>query len=185
MAIQVSEKKKESTLPKGVDMLFRFAIVFFILVSLSYFFMMYLNAEAVETKTEIESAIETKKAEIPEKEELEKKIRDYFNLIEDFKLIVKNHRVMSPFFEPFEKMIHPEVSLSEMRLDLSGNTGTFAGKGEDLVAVGQQFHVLKNREFISDVELTGLTVSEDDEVVFSFLIKLNADFFKFQLTEND
>ncbi len=185
MAIQVSEKKKESNLPKGVDMLFQFAVVLFILVSISYFAMMYFNAEAKETKAEIELAIETKKAEIPEKQELERKARDYFNLVEDFKLLVKNQRVTSLFFEPFEKMIHPEVSLSDMRINLNENTGTFTGKGEDLVAVGQQFHALKNKDFISDVGLTGLTVSEEGEIVFSFLIKFDTDFFKFQLTEND
>ncbi len=185
MAIKVSEKKKENKLPKGVDMLFQFAVFLFILVGSSYFFMMYLNAEAEEKKMEIEQAIEDKRAEIPEKEKIEEEVRGYFNLIEDFKLVVENNRVLSPFFVPFEKMIHPNVSVFEMGVNLDDGKGVITGGGENLVAVGQQFHLLKNSDFITNVDLTGLTVSKDGQISFSFSIIFSVELFEFQLKEND
>ncbi len=185
MAIKVSEKKKETKLPKGVDLLFQFAVLLFVLVGGSYFFMMYLNAEAKEEKKEIEQAIVAKRAEIPEKEKLEEKARGYFNLIEDFKLVVENNRVLSPFFGPFEKMIHPNVSVFEMSVNLGEGEGVITGSGRDLVTVGQQFHALKNSDFISNVDLTDLTVPEDDRISFSFSVKFSEELFKLQLKEDD
>ncbi len=186
MAIKVSEKKKETKLPKGMDMLFQFAVLLFVLVGASYFFMMYLNAEAEEKKTEIEQAITAKRAEIPEKEKLEEEARGYFNLIEDFKLVVENNRVLSPFFSPFEKMIHPNVSVFEMSVNLDEREGVIMGEGEDLVTIGQQFHALKNSESVSSVDLTGLTVpEEEDKISFSFSIRFDEELFKLQLKKND
>jgi len=189
MAIQVSEKKKEVKLPQGMDALFQFSIILFVLVGLSYFFMMYLNISAEERKSEIETKIEETKAQIPEKEELERKAERYFNHIEDFKLILGNHQVTSPFFGPFEEMIHPEVSILRTEVSLDENEGMLTGLGEDLVAVGQQFSALKSREFISDVNLIALMVDEDEEtreeiIMFSFVIRVEPELFELNI-KND
>ncbi len=179
MAIQVTEKKKETKLPKGVDLLFHFAIALFILVGAAYFATMYLNVKAEETKAEIKQRIEEKKAEIPEKEELEKKAQSYFHLIEDFKLIANNQKITSPFFVPFEEMIHPEVAVFDLSFNLSGGEGMLLGEGKDLLVVGQQFYALKNNEDISDVNLSSLTISEEETVVgFSFTMKFKNEIFK-------
>jgi len=186
MAIKVSEIKKKTKVPEGVDALFYFSLFLFFLVGAFYLFMLNLNLKAEEKKVEIEQAIENKKAEIPEKKDLEETAQKYFNLVEDFKLISENRRVTSSFFGPFEKMVHPEVFLFEAEINLDENEGIFSGEGEDLVVVGQQFHFLKNNESVLNVELTELTVSrEEEKVLFSFSIKFNEELFRFQLKEND
>jgi calcineurin-like phosphoesterase family protein len=181
MAIQVTEKKKEVKMPKGVDVLFNFAIVLFIAVGVAYFFSLYLNVKAEETKEEIKQRIEAKKAEIPEKAELEKTAQKYFHLIEDFKLVGDNQKRFSLFFEPFERMIHPEVSISEISFNFNEKEATMIGEGRELVSIGQQFYALKKNEDVSDVNLTSLIISGEEtekSVIFVFSIKLNKDIFK-------
>jgi hypothetical protein len=180
MAIQVTEKKKETKYPKGIDVLFQFSVFFFIFVGIAYFFTIYLNVKAEELKLEVERRIEEKKAEIPEKEELERVAQRYFHLVEDFKLIVDNNRVVSPFFFPFEEMIHPRVVISSLSVDSFSNSGIILGEGEDLVAVGQQFLALKNNENTSEVNLVNIDILSEEEVVrFSFSLNFNKDLFKF------
>ncbi len=181
MAIQVTEKRKEVKLPKGVDVLFNFAIVLFIIVGFAYFFTMYLNVKAEETKDEIKQRIEAKKAEIPEKAKLEKTAQAYFHLIEDFKTISRNQKITSPFFIPFEKMIHPEVTIFDISFNLDGGEGLMTGVGKNLLVVGQQFHALKNNENVSNVNLSSLIISGDEEeksVNFSFIMNINKDIFE-------
>lgn len=180
MAIQVTEKKKETKYPKGIDVLFQFSVFFFIFVGIAYFFTIYLNVKAEEVKVEVERRIEEKKAEIPEKDELEKTAHRYFQLIEDFKLIIDNNKIISPFFPPFERMIHPQVIVSSVSVNSFSNEGLIFGEGKDLVAVGQQFLALKNNEKVSDVNLMSIEIlNEEDVVRFSFSLKFDKDLFKF------
>jgi hypothetical protein len=184
MAIQVTEKKKETKYPKGIDLLFQFSIFFFILVGVAYFFTIYLNVRAEEVKMEVERRIEEKKAEIPEKEELERTAQRYFQLVEDFKLIVDNNKVISPFFYPFEEMIHPRVVISSVTVDSFSNNGIIFGEGEDLIAIGQQFLALKNNENASDVNLASIDILAEEEVVrFSFSLNFDKDLFKFYIND--
>ncbi len=180
MAIQVTEKKKETKYPKGIDILFQFSVFFFVFVGIAYFFTIYLNVQAEELKSEVERRIEEKKAEIPEREELEKNAQRYFQLVEDFKLIIDNNRIVSPFFYPFEEMIHPRVIISGMTVDSFSGNGLIFGEGEDLVAVGQQFLALKNNEKASDVNLVSIDIlSEEDVVRFSFSLNFDKELFNF------
>jgi Tfp pilus assembly protein PilN len=186
MAIQVSAKKKEVKMPKGIDILFNFSVVFLVFVGMVYFFTVYLNVRAENIKEDLEQKIESKRAEIPEKQELEKIATTYFQLIEDFKLVTKNRKTVSTFFKPFEKMIHPEVVISDMSLNLLQDEVLIFGKGEDIIAVGQQFRALKENKDVLAVNLSELNISEEeneDNVRFSFSIKVDKDLLKLQIND--
>ncbi len=182
MAIEVTKKKKEVKLPKGLDVFFQIAIVLFIIVSAAYLFVIYLNMQAEEAKTEIERQIEEKKAEIPEKEELERIAWEHFNLIEDFKTVTQSRKALSPFFGPFEGAVHPSVLVLNLSVNPEKNEAHFSGTGRNLVAVGQQFLALKNREFVLHAELTDLAVVEREDgttyTEFAFMLSLAPDVFK-------
>jgi len=184
MAIQVEEKKKKTSSLKGVEVLLRFGLVLFVVTISAYFFITFLIIGVEGNKQEIRQEIEAKKAEIPEKQELEQVAREYFNLIEDFKLVVENHKTLSPFFSPFEKAIHPKVSVIGMNLNAVTGEGQITGTGDDFVAVGQQFHALKEREFIKSVNLTELRLTEDDsgeKVNFIFSIVIDTELLALQI----
>jgi hypothetical protein len=149
--------------------------------------MIFLNSKALKVKTEIEEQIKRKEAEIPEREELEKTAQYYFNLVEDFKTVVQNHTVTSPFFEPFEKIVHPKVLFYNISLDINKKTISFSGAGENLTAVGQQFLVLKNNNAVKNISLTNLSLIEAERegekkrVEFSFSGELEPTLLNFNL----
>ncbi len=184
MAIKIDEKKKKTSSLKGVEVLFRFGLGLVVVTVLSYFFITFLIIGVEETKQEIRQAIEAKKAEIPEKPELERVAQEYFHLVEDFKLVVENHKTMSPLFSPFEKAIHPKVSVTSMNLNTTTGEGQIVGSGDDFVAIGQQFHALKEKEFITSVNLTELRLTEDDlseKVTFTFSIVIDTELLALQI----
>jgi hypothetical protein len=186
MAIQVTEKKKEVKLSKGVDIIFNFAIVLFIVVGAAYFFTVYLNAKAEETKNEIRQKIEAKQAEIPEKAELEKTAQRYFNLIEDFKTVAENQKITSSFYIPFQELIHPGITVYDFSLNLQQNMGEIRGGARDFVSVGQQFSALKRNENITSVTLVDLALTQEDNkrfVTFSFSLEFNEQLFKRKLND--
>ncbi len=189
MAIEVGEKKKEVKLPEGMDALFQFSVVLFVLVGLSYFFVWYLDVRAKETQEEIEMQIEQTKAQIPEKQALEEKARAHFNLIEDFKLVLDNHHISSPFFGFFEEIIHPNSMIFNVGYDFDENTGIVTGKGEDLVVVGQQFNALKDSQIVREVDLVELVVDDDEDTgerifAFSFQIRIDRELFELKIKDD-
>ncbi len=179
MAIQVDNKKKKVKLPKSLDILFNFALALFLVVTSSYFLISFLIVNAEEVKREIEHNIEKKKAEVPEREEFEEAARNYFNLIEDFKVVVEKQKLVSLIFEPVEKITHPAVVINNANINLENNQGQIGGVGKNLIVIGQQFHALKNNEFISSVSLDALSVTEDGEVNFSFTLGFKERLFDF------
>ncbi len=192
MAIQVSEKKNEIKLPQGLDALFHFAVVLFIIVGASYFFVLYLTARAEAREEQIEQKIEETKAQIPEKEELERTAQRYFNLIEDFKFVLEKHHLFSLLFSPFEEMTHPGVTIVSAEFNLDEGIIIVGGVTDNLVAVGQQFHALKNKDFILNVNLDNLNVKREDDIVlereeilFSFMLSIDRDLFKFETKDDN
>ncbi len=186
MAIQVDNKKQRNKIPKSVDLLFNFSLILLLLVTGSYFFINFLMANTEEVRKEIEANIEKKKGEIPDRENVENIARDYFNLIEDFKLITSNQQSISLVFNPLEEMIHPGVSISSATVNLENNTMQMSGEAENLVAVGQQFQALKSNKNILSVDLESMIVLREDKsgkILFSFSITFKKDLFKFQQKE--
>ncbi len=179
MAIQIDDKKKKVKLPKSLDILFNFALALFLIVTASYFLISFLIANAEEVKKEIEYNIEKKKAEIPEREELEETARSYFNLIEDFKNVVEKQKLVSLVFEPLERITHPAIVINNVNINLVDNQAQISGIGKNLVVIGQQFHALKNNEFVSTVNLDALSVTEEEGAVFSFSIGFKEGLFDF------
>jgi len=190
MAIEVGKKKKKgSKTPKGLDIFFQAMVILFIIIVGSYFFAQHLKSQAEETKTEIESEIERRKAEVPEKKEMEDAARYYSNLIRDFKTVSDNRHIISSFFSPLERSIHPEVTIVALNIDPEGKSAVIEGEGEDFIAVGQQFHALKNRDFIEDVALSSLSTVRDGEeidyITFVFDIEIVEDLFTKTIKEDD
>jgi|GEM_PF-1842170 len=190
MAIEVSQqKKKKVKAPEGLDLFFQAMIFLFVLVVGGYFFMLHLNTQAEEIGREIEDEIARRKAAVPEREEMEDRARYHRHLIEDFQDIIDARYVMSPFFSPFEGSVHPSAEVFVLNIEPEERTVRVSGKGEDFVAVGQQFYALKAREFVEELSLSNLsTVREDEEVVaveFTFDMQVEEELFVKDISEDD
>ena len=186
MAIEVQKKKKGIDLPKGLDIFLQGMIALFAVMGIIYLSLLYLNAQVNEEKKIIEEQIEAKKAEIPEKQELERVAHEYRNLIEDFKLVSQNRNTFSLFFNPFEEMVHPSVIIFSTRVNLEESVVNFTGEAEDITVLGQQFFALKNNKNIESVTLSSMEIEKEEKrVVFSFEAQLKENFFIKETEKND
>ena len=187
MAIEVSNRKKEIKLPKGADLFFHFNIILLILAGIFYGFVYYLNFQAESVSQEIEEFTQARKAEFPEKQEIQLIAQNYANLLNDFKEILSQRREASSFFPYFERLIHPNVSVLSADINLEEGGVSFSGRGRNLVAVGQQFYSLKNNEFALNVSLSGLVVPEEENeesgVNFSFSFDISPEIFGEEVEE--
>ncbi len=187
MAIEVSKKKKQSKPISGINAFLQISLFLFFLTGVAYFGVFQLHQSAEERGLEIEAKIQEKLDDVPEREEKEKRIRDYFNLINDFKLIESNRFLSSYFFEPFQKAIHSEVEIFNATVTLDTGVVNFSGKAKNIVVVGEQLMALKSIDYIEDVSLSSLSIEVDEVaeqstkksiVNFSFVIEINSDLFK-------
>jgi hypothetical protein len=183
MAIQVGEKakkKKERDLPENLDLFLPISIVLFAIMAIFYATLFYLSAQAEETKVILEKNIAIKEEEIPK--ETEKEIKNYYNIIEDFKLLIEDHHRASSFFEPLQRMMHPRVMISSIDINFETSEVKMSGKGDGFISVGQQFYVLKTRSFISSVSLDRMSKGSkegESHVDFGFTVVFDKDIFKF------
>ncbi len=182
MAIEVQgkNKKKEIKTPESLDIFLPISIALFVIMGASYFLLSYLTLRAEETGETIRESIVEEEKKIPQGVEAE--IRGYSNAINDFKTVIENHHIVSSFFRPFQNMTHPRIMMSNMSLNLRESSASFSGRGDGFVAVGQQFYVLKERDFIESVDLLRMNRGLDENgnfVEFSFSINFNPELFKF------
>lgn len=187
MAIEVLKKKKQSKPISGINAFLQISLFLFFLGGIAYFGVFQLHQSAEKKGLEIEAKIQEKLDEVPEREEIEKRIRDYFNLITDFKLIESNRFLSSYFFEPFQKAVHPGVEVFSANVVLDTGVVNFSGRARNIIVVGEQLKALQNIDYVENVSLSSLSI-EVDEVVgqssqrssvnFSFVVEINPDLFK-------
>ncbi len=179
MAIEITGKggkKGDTRIPENLDLFLPVTIILFVVMGILYFTLIYLSAKAEETKTSLEESIKEQEKNIPR--ETEENARKYNNLIDDFKTIINDHHSVMSFFPSFENMMHPRIMIKDLSVNLQGKNATFSGSGDGFISVGQQFHVLKTRPFISEADLTNFSRKEDG-VNFTFSIKFTSDATKF------
>lgn len=183
MAIQVGEKtkkKKKTNLPENLDLFLPISAVLFAIMVIFYGTLFFLSDKAEEAKVILEHNIKQKEEEIPK--EIEKEAKKYYDIIEDFKLLLDIHHRASSLFDPLEKMMHPRVMISSIDINFKTNQAKIVGKGDGFVAVGQQFYVLKTRSFVTSVSLDRMSKgSKEGEsyVDFSFTAVFDKTLFKF------
>ncbi len=192
MAIKVGEEQKKKQgkgkeVPQSLDIFLPVTLILLLLMGGAYFFVLSLESQAKEEKEELERMIEVKEEEIPE--ETEERVERYSDLFNDFKTVVERHHVASPFFEPLERRMHSRVEINILDLDLENNELSLSGEGEGFVAVGQQFHALKDADFIKEIDLSNLELVKAEEgpdhINFSFEGRVKPELIKFITEEDD
>ncbi len=187
MAIEISNKKKKTKSISGVNAFFQVTLFLFFIVGIAYFGVSRLHQSAERRGKEIEATIQARLDEVPEREEIEERIRNYFNLINDFKMVQSKRFLTSYFFEPFQRAVHPNVEIFNASVDLELGRVSFSGKAKDITTVTEQFKGFKEIEYIESVSLSNFSVEIDEAlgkptpkslVDFSFVIEIDTDLFK-------
>ncbi len=126
-------------------------------------------------ETEVISALisERKTEEIIE---LEQKIENYEKKTRNFAQLIKERESSISFLKVVEKIIHPDVFLTELEIDVAEGRISAEGIAGDIRAFDQQSDILKKQvgQTIFNFDMSNFKWQEDKRVSFSLDIFLDA-----------
>lgn len=164
-----------------VNSLFYFALASLIVVVFSYLiftFKVYLQSQKINEMDKIIAAYGT-----DEQRSYEKKVFDYKRKIDDFAVILKNHKISSNIFIFIEERTLPKIWFSQFEtLDLSEPESeiNLSGEAENTEVLSRQIQVLeKSKDYIKSVSIASYQVGPAREVKFVLNLSLEPKIFNY------
>lgn len=109
---------------------------------------------------------------------IEKELSITVREIDDFKIILSNHRITSRVFDFFREIAHSQVQFSDFTLNGEDNRITLNAITESFKTLGEQVLILQSREEIKGLQLSNIFLGKDGKVEFSISFFLPEIFFK-------
>lgn len=162
--------------PAWPNILLAFSVLILIGVVIGYFLLdsfIKTDEEILKEKEKI-----SKQPRSSEEQELEREVLQYKKKIDDFTHLIDQHKISSDSFAFLEKIIHPQVWISDLSLDVKGAEAQISGEAEK-IALGQQLLILKEDGKVLKANLSSLQRKEGETVNFTILLSLDPEIFKF------
>ncbi len=109
---------------------------------------------------------------------LEKELTGIVREVDDFKIILFDHRITSKLFDFFREICHSQVQFSDLSFNEEDNRITLSAITESFKTLGEQILILQNKEEIQDLGLSNISLGKDGKVGFSVSFFLSEAFFK-------
>jgi len=172
MAFEIIPKKEVERKP-WLDWVFYFSLSLLIIFVLSYFVLEYSLKKAEGELKDLENKIseQNEKNKKPKEELLGKQKK-----IDDFSIVLKEHKLTSQVFTFIENSTHPEVSFMDFDFNSQSSDLTLSGETSDFKTLGEQLLILQRQEDIEDIELSNISLVEEG-VDFSLSLVLNPELF--------
>jgi len=174
MPIQIIPKEA-AKLPLWQNILFYLSIALLLAFISGYSFLIYQTKKLDLALKDLETTLA--KETTPQQISLEKEILDYKKKIEDFAPLITAHRLSSKFFGFFEKITHPKVFFSDLKIDIMGNKAGLSGQTESFQTLGQQILIFQKEELIKNVQLSKVQIGKEGKIEFSLEIFLDPKLF--------
>lgn len=168
--------KPAEKIPLWQNLLLLFLIVVLIAAVSGYFLLGHFQEKAREEIKKVET--ELAKAETKERKELESQILKHQKKIDNFTFLFNRHKTSSNFFEFLEEITHPEVWLSDFKIDIKEATCSFSGETENFVILGQQLIIFQETNEIIKTDLPEIFLREG-KIYFNFNLSLKPELFEF------
>lgn len=162
--VELIPRKEKMILPRWMDYLFYAAVVIFALVLVIFFILSQLKSAAKADLENIRSRIEEVRS--PERLALEAELLELKKRIDDVAFLLSSHQGVGRFFAELEKMTHSRIQFTEIVMDNLKSNVKLTGLTEDFVAAEQQFRIFNDSNLFKEVELSGLSFSEEEGVKF-------------------
>jgi len=140
---------------------------------LSYFLLAHLESRSSEAVQALEEQIEAVGADEARAEILAVRTK-----MEDFSLLVRDHRRPSNFFDFLEEITHPRVGFLEVELSPPEFKANLVGFSTDFKNVAQQIYLFQEQELIEAIKLNNLTLGDMGEARFSLELFLSPELLK-------
>ena len=164
--------KKHSKPSKSLNILLYFSL-FLLFFSITIFSIAsYLNKRYQEEYINLEQVLERK---IPQEEFklLKEEISTYKEKLKDFSFLLNKQKQSSKVFTAIEEIVHPQVWFSEIDLDLKSKKVTLSGQAQNFEVLGQQFYIIKNQDWIKDINLKKVLINEERKIDFGLYFTFN------------
>lgn len=145
-------------------------------VVLGYAIIARSNARALVALGELEDS--TTKVGTREDKLIETKVFDSEKKMKSFNVLLVGRRKSSNFFDNFSGLIHPQVWLSEINLDVSALQASVSGKSPNFKILEQQLAFFKTQnDLIDSLDLTKIVIGKNGEAEFSIQLNFKKEVF--------
>lgn len=176
MAIEIIPKPKEGRPYIAKSILF-YLVMGLLVIEISGYFVLDFYQDKSEKEIH-QLGVALSEARTEEIKDLERKVLEDKERIDDFASLLDFHKRGSKFFSFLESLCHPRVFFSGINLDVKGDKVSLSGKAESFQVLGQQISILKEQRIINNVYLSGLSLGKAGEVNFSLSFSINPQMFK-------
>ena len=159
----------------GINVLLYFSIILLVAAAGVYFYLgstIEKNQKILKEKQEILTQPRSN-----EERKLEEKIFGDKKKIEDFAFLIDQHQISSNFFPFLEGLIHPQVAIFGLSLNVRNAKVELSGMAEK-TALGQQLLIFQGNEQILETKLSSLQAREGETVHFSISLSFDREIFK-------
>ncbi len=175
MAIEIIPKKKEEK-ASSIGMLAWYSglTLLFLSISLAALFLIltWRTSQAIE---EVRAEREAKKS--PEILLLESEMRNHHRRVSDFAYILNERTSPDPMFGVIEGIIHPEVYLSDLQINVVERTIRTSGVAANVTAFDQQVRLFEREEMIVSTGIDSFNRQDDGRVTFPMTLVFSEELF--------
>lgn len=160
------------------NIVFYAVLTFLLITGLCYFFLLYQgylqNQKIAELNTKIlEYGNDSQKAS-------ERKILDYKKKIDDFTILLNDHRFSLNVYDFIEQKTLPNVWFLSFNVSAVKNEINLSGEAENMEALSNQLNVFEGtRDYINDIGVLGSQVTDSGRVSFTLRLSLNPKIFDY------
>ena len=162
---------------KNQQILLYFLVFSIVFLTTAYVFLISLEKKAQANLEAIEQQISTQKT--TEMTSLESTIKAYKREVDEFAPYLGGHVLITKFFDFLEENTHPRIYFSQMNLDSSSASVSLSGKADSFLSLGQQLMIFNNSPIVKSVSLSGISLSEEGNILFNLGLSLDSNIFKY------
>ncbi|KKP42229.1 MAG: hypothetical protein UR31_C0017G0008 [Parcubacteria group bacterium GW2011_GWA2_33_14] len=160
-----------------MDVVFYFLCALLIAVVFYYFLFLLKDYYQNQKIEEINKKIAVYGTQ--EQKNSEAKVFDYKKKIDDFTVIINNHKISSNIFTFIEENTLPTVWFSNFSMSESSNDLRLSGESNNMETLSHQISILENnKDYVSNINILNSQVGTGGTIRFVLNASLNPEIFK-------
>lgn len=169
--------KPPAKLPLWQNILFCFSLTLLIGAICSYFVFDYSQKKAEETFKNLKTTLEEEKT--LQRIVLETEVLNAKKKINGFSQLLDKHISTSNIFSLLEKKSLPKIWFTNFNFDFKDYSVIISGETDSFYTLGQQLLILKKEKLIEKIGLSGVSISQEGNILFTFNLSLSPETFKY------
>ena len=103
---------------------------------------------------------------------LKNEIFEYQIKIKDINFLLSERKRAGDFLNFLSSFVHPNLYFTELNLDMNKGEASLKGMSSDFSTIAQQVNIFQEQEFVQKVELTDVSLAEENGIKFTLELSL-------------